>query len=37
MADRARNAATTDRTLVPMLIWGLILIVVGMVLVMLFV
>ncbi|WP_139333844.1 hypothetical protein [Bosea sp. TND4EK4] len=37
MIGRPRDAAGTDSTLVPMLIWGLVLVVVGMAFVMLFV
>lgn len=37
MTGRPRNVTGADSTLVPMLIWGLVLIVIGMVLVMVFV
>jgi|GEM_PF-2113942 len=37
MTDQQRDAAGTDSSLVPMLIWGLVLVVVGMALVMVFV
>lgn len=37
MTDRRREAAGTDSSLVPMLIWGLVLVVVGMAVVMVFV
>ena len=34
MTDRSRDAAGTDSSLVPMLIWGLVLVVAGMAFVM---
>ncbi len=37
MTGRPQQGTGTDRTLVPMLIWGLVLVVVGMAFVMLFV
>lgn len=37
MPDRPRDVAQPDSTLVPMLIWGLVLIVIGMTFVMVFV
>ncbi len=37
MVERGRDVAHTDSTLVPMLIWGLVLIVIGMTLVVVFV
>lgn len=36
MTDRPREAPGTDSTLVPMLIWGLVLVIVGMTLVVAF-